>query len=89
MQGVAVVGSVDGDDWSSQRSIQYDQAVVNRWKTDCLRFLRTAWGAEGSQYREFGEIVDRSGVLWRAIEPGMLLLQRLRAGLDAEGAGVP
>jgi hypothetical protein len=83
---VGVAGSGPGvpvDDWSSQRSIVYDQAMANRWKADCLRLLREAWGTDAGPYREFGDAVERAGVLWRALPPGLAILERLRSAVVA------
>jgi hypothetical protein len=81
--------SLASDDWSVTRRMAYDQALVNRWKTDLLRFLRTHYhegGAPGSSaadpYTDMQAIIDRAGVLWRAVQPGLELLRRLRSEAD-------
>ncbi len=82
--------SLASDDWSVARRTVYDQALVNRWKTDLLRFLRTHYHEDpvaGSlvddPYTEMHAIIDRAGVLWRAVEPGLALLRRIRAQAEA------
>ena len=82
--------SIASDDWSASRKLVYDQARVNRWKTDLLRFLRTHYHEDGpgeprpeDPYTEMHAIIDRAGVLWRAVEPGLALLRRLRSEAEA------
>ncbi len=84
-QGVEITATGGDDDWSSHRSIVYDHAMVNGWKTDCLRLFRETWGVESGPYVEFGGLIERAGVLWRAIDPGLELLGRIRTQLAARG----
>ncbi|MCI0340123.1 MAG: hypothetical protein L0216_03040 [Planctomycetales bacterium] len=75
-------GGESFEEWGSGRPIVWDQAAVNRWKTDCLRFLRERLGEASEPYREFARIVGSAPVLWRAIEPGLAVLERARADLS-------
>jgi hypothetical protein len=86
----AGVPAIASDDWSVSRRIVYDQPLVNRWKTDLLRFLRThyhegdaATSDAADPYTEMHAIIDRAGVLWRAVEPGLDLLRRLQADSES------
>lgn len=71
--------AIAADDWSVSRRFVYDQPMTNRWKTDTLRFLRARFGDDSTLLGEMNGIIDRAGVLWRAVDPGLALLRRIRA----------
>ncbi len=73
------------EEWGSGRKVTWDQAAANRWKTDCLRFLREKFGEAGEPYRAFVAAVEKAPAPWRAIEPGLAVLEGARERLAKSG----